>query len=53
MKASHNWMQHPVTRHRYELLADVNRTYQGYPNIMKALKASIMNGFCDHLDSVV
>jgi len=47
MKASHNWMQNPVTRHRYELLAEVDRTYKAYPNIMRALKACIMKGFCD------
>jgi hypothetical protein len=52
MKASHNWMQNPVTRHRYELLAQVNRTYQAYPNIMNALRVGIMEGRLDHLDSV-
>jgi hypothetical protein len=48
MKAGHNWIQHPVIKERYKMLAECDRTFKNAPPvIMSFLRNAILAGKYD------
>jgi len=48
MKAGHNWMQHPVWKRRYKLLAQCDRNFKDVPpGIKNYLQSAIFSGKYD------